>query len=121
MCTLKSLTVRGKLACGVITILTGRIVSAIVTVTQTFWQGSPMPICQARYVFPVPAHAAVCAFAIRAEGGKTITGVVKEKGLARREHEVAVRQGKLTGLVERVTGDGKYGRSRLRVPTICVS
>ena len=76
------------------------------TVTQQFWQYSPNGLPRAKYVFPVPARAAVCAFEMIAEDGTVITAVAKEKEEAKREHEAALRQGQMTGLVEHVTDDG---------------
>ncbi|KIP02807.1 hypothetical protein PHLGIDRAFT_130535 [Phlebiopsis gigantea 11061_1 CR5-6] len=80
-------------------------VSALVTVSQHFWQFSPVGLTQAKYVFPVPARAAVCGFEMAAEDGKIITAVVKEREEARREHQAALSQGLMTGLVEHVTDD----------------
>ncbi|THG93987.1 hypothetical protein EW026_g7389 [Hermanssonia centrifuga] len=80
-------------------------VSATVTLTQTFWQCSPHIATRAKYVFPVPARAAVCGFEMRTEDGRSITAVAKEKEEARRQHEWAIQGGKLTGLVEHVTDD----------------
>jgi hypothetical protein len=82
-------------------------VSAIVTVTQVFWQYSPNGLPRAKYVFPVPARAAVCGFEMIAEDGTMITAVAKEKEEARREHQAALQQGYMTGLVEHVTDDSK--------------
>ena len=88
--------------------LTSVPVSATVTLTQTFWQCSPKPTSQAKYIFPVPARAAVCGFEMRTEDGRIITAVAKEKETARREHVQAIRQGRLTGLVEHVKDDGQF-------------
>ena len=81
--------------------------SATVTLTQSFWQCSPNATPQAKYVFPVPAGAAVCAFEMRTEDGRSIAAVAKEKETARKEHEQAIQQGQLTGLVEQITDDGE--------------
>ena len=83
------------------------LVSATVTLTQTFWQYSPQPVSRAKYVFPVPARAAVCGFEMRTEDGRIITAISMEKETARREHEQAIQQGRLTGLVEHVQDDGQ--------------
>ncbi|KAF7797335.1 hypothetical protein EIP86_008530 [Pleurotus ostreatoroseus] len=81
-------------------------VSATVTLTQTFWQGWPAAATPcAKYVFPVPAQAAVCGFEMRTEDGRVIKAVAKEKETARKEHEQAIKQGRMTGLVEHVTDD----------------
>lgn len=42
-----------------------------------------------------------------AADGTVITAVVKEKDEAQREHQEAIRQGHMTGLVEHVTDDSK--------------
>ena len=76
------------------------------TLTQSFWQWSTDGGAQAQYVFPIPARAAVCAFEMRTEDGRTIKAIAKEKDTARKEHEQAIEQGKLTGLVEYVSDDG---------------
>ena len=43
---------------------------------------------------------------MRTEDGHIITGVVKEKRKAAEEHQKAIRQGRITGLVEWATDDG---------------
>ena len=57
-------------------------------------------------MFPVPAKSAVCGFEMRTEDGRVLTAVAKEKDTARREHQQAILQGRLTGLVEHVSDDG---------------
>ena len=81
--------------------------SATVTLTQSFWQYSLESTDRWKYVFPVPASAAVCAFEMRTEDGRDIVAVAKEKETARKEYEQAVEDGRVTGLVEQVTDDGK--------------
>ena len=90
-----------------------RVVSAIVSLRQKFWHYLPSPASQAKYVFPVPARAAVCGFEMRTEDGRVITAVAKEKETARREHAQAIRQGRLTGLVEHVKDDGQFRTTSL--------
>ena len=82
-------------------------VSALVTITQHFWQYSPSRLSQAKYVFPVPSRAAVCGFEMVAEDGTVITAVAKDKDEAKREHQEAIHQGHMTGLVEHVTDDSR--------------
>ena len=82
-------------------------VSVIVTITQQFWQYNPDGVPRSKYIFPVPARAAVCGFEMIAADGTIITAIVKEKEEARREHEAALEQGLMTGLVEHVTDDGR--------------
>ena len=43
---------------------------------------------------------------MRTEDGRVVTAVSKEKEAAKREHEQAIQQGRMTGLVEHVTDDG---------------
>ncbi|KAJ3482315.1 hypothetical protein NLI96_g7056 [Meripilus lineatus] len=80
-------------------------VSAKVTLSQVFLNPLKAPTFRAKYVFPVPARAAVCAFEMRTEDGRVITGVAKEKEKAAAEHKAAIRQGRMTGLVEWATDD----------------
>lgn len=42
-----------------------------------------------------------------AADGTVVTAVVKEKEEAKREHQAAIRQGRMTGLVEHVTDDSR--------------
>ncbi|GJE93149.1 von Willebrand domain-containing protein [Phanerochaete sordida] len=80
-------------------------VSAIITITQEFWQHYAPVLQRAKYIFPIPARAAVCAFKMTAANGTVIAAVAKEKERAQREHEAAISQGCMTGLVEHVTDD----------------
>lgn len=61
-------------------------------------------------MFPIPARAAICGFEMRPESGKVVKAVAKEKEEAKQEHEAALRQGKMTGLVEHVSDDSQYIR-----------
>ena len=63
----------------------------------------------ARYMFPVPAGAAVCSFRMETTSGKKVKAVVKEVSKAKKEYTAAVAKGKWAGLVEQLTGDGEYG------------
>lgn len=82
-------------------------VSARVTVRQEFVNSSMTSTSRTKYIFPLPAHAAVCAFEMRTSGGWRIVGEAKEKSEADREHKEALGQGITTGLVERVAGDSE--------------
>jgi hypothetical protein len=75
-----------------------RIVSACVTLKQTFINPSDVMTDQTKYVFPVPAHAAVCAFEMHFKDSK-------EKAQAAREYETAVQAGKAAALVDWVADD----------------
>jgi hypothetical protein len=85
--------------------LTYITVSTCVTLRQEFANPSNTATSRAKYVFPVPARAAVCAFEMRFAGGRVIVGVAKEKAQALEEYENAVRAGKSSALVEWVTDD----------------
>ncbi|KAK7680416.1 hypothetical protein QCA50_016657 [Cerrena zonata] len=80
-------------------------VSARVTLSQVFVNQDPDRTPRAKYVFPIPAGAAVCAFEMHTEDGGTIRGIAKEREQAHREHEQALNAGKLTSLVEWATDD----------------
>ena len=83
------------------------LVSARVTVRQVFINSSQTSTSRAKYIFPLPAHAAVCAFEMHTSGGRRIIGEAKEKSQAKSEHREALAQGKLTGLVENAADDGE--------------
>ncbi|BGP39079.1 hypothetical protein JCM10449v2_003017 [Rhodotorula kratochvilovae] len=57
------------------------------------------------YRFPVPARAAVCAFAMRKEDGTRVVGTVQEKEEARVTYDDAVSQGKFASLMEQDSPD----------------
>ncbi|KAI0078065.1 VIT-domain-containing protein [Panus rudis PR-1116 ss-1] len=80
-------------------------VSAAVTFTQIFANTATEWSRRAKYVFPVPARAAVSAFEMRTEDGRVITGIAKEKEQATNDHEKAIKEGRRTGLVEWATDD----------------
>ena len=74
---------------------------------QTFYNPSNEPTQLAKYVFPLPASAAVCAFDLELEDGSVIVGEVKEKEEAVLSFTRATEQGKTAALVEHVTDDSK--------------
>ena len=80
------------------------VVSARVTLTQVFYNPSRTSSPRAKYVFPLPAKAAVCAFEMRCDD-RVITGIAKERQQAEAEHAQAVQEGKSTALVEWVSDD----------------
>ncbi|KAF8550227.1 VIT-domain-containing protein [Imleria badia] len=80
-------------------------VSSRIVLTQTFYNPSNEPTARAKYVFPLPENAAVCAFELELEDGSVIIGEVKEKEEAALAFTRAVEQGKTSALVERVTDD----------------
>jgi hypothetical protein len=63
---------------------------------------------RSKYVFPVPARAAVCAFSMIREDRNLIYGVAKEKSRAAEEYEAGMREGKFSGLVNWVSDDGVF-------------
>lgn len=75
--------------------------------TQTYSNTSDKATSRAKYVFPVPASAAVCAFEMRTPDGRIVTGICKEKNQAREEYERAIRDGKFAANLEFVTDDSQ--------------
>ncbi len=88
-----------------LTIAALTIVFARVFLTQTF-QNESEDDFRAKYIFPVPARAAICAFEMETERGEVIRGIVEEKGVAAAKHKRAMEEGKVTGLVAWATDDG---------------
>ena len=84
------------------------LATAKVTLTQTFKNASEHSTPQTRYVFPLPARSAVCAFEMWTDDGRHIRGVAKERKQAAQEHKQAIKAGKLTSLVEWSTDDGMF-------------
>ena len=82
--------------------------SSRIVLTQTFYNPSDKPTGRAKYVFPLPSNAAVCAFELELEDGQVIVGEIKEKEEAAQTFTHAVEQGKVVALVERVTDDSKH-------------
>ncbi|KIJ64831.1 hypothetical protein HYDPIDRAFT_28189 [Hydnomerulius pinastri MD-312] len=80
-------------------------VSARIVLTQIFDNPSDSPTGRAKYVFPLPASAAVCAFELEFADGRVIVGEVKDKEGAAQAFTNAVEAGQTAGLVERVTDD----------------
>lgn len=67
-----------------------------------------MTTSRAKYIFPVPAGAAVCAFEMHLADGRVISGEAKDREKARLQFDQAVTAGKRAALVDRVSGDGEY-------------
>ncbi|KAJ2919282.1 hypothetical protein MD484_g1078, partial [Candolleomyces efflorescens] len=80
-------------------------VTARVTLIQRFYNATPNRTGRAKYCFPVPASAAICAFQFEASDGRILRGECKEKGLAQEQYEAAVASGQTAGLLEYVTDD----------------
>ncbi|THH32860.1 hypothetical protein EUX98_g1355 [Antrodiella citrinella] len=79
-------------------------VSARVTLTQLFDNSSDDSSPRAKYVFPLPASAAIRAFEMICDG-RIIYGVAKERQQAEQDHQQALTDGKMTSLVEWATDD----------------
>ncbi len=95
------------------------IVSAKVQLSQAFVNNSNVPTPRAKYVFPVPARAAVCAFEMQMEDGRVVSGIAKEKQKAAQEHRKAMREGRVTSLMEWATDDGmRIVPSAISVPML---
>lgn len=60
-----------------------------------------------KYMFPVPATAAVCAFHMETSDGRIVEGVAKDREVAQREYESAVRANQLAGLINYATNDSR--------------
>ncbi|TRM62861.1 von Willebrand factor type A domain-containing protein [Schizophyllum amplum] len=81
-------------------------VSARVTLKQIYSNPSAHPTARAKYCFPVPASAAVCAFEMtRASDGRRIQAVARERKHAQEDFERALAAGEDAGLLEYVTDD----------------
>ncbi|EIW62130.1 uncharacterized protein TRAVEDRAFT_117138 [Trametes versicolor FP-101664 SS1] len=82
------------------------IVSALVVITQkyltTFSSGS---LTNARYLFPIPEGASVCAFKMELTNGSVVSGVVKDTEKAKKVFQDAVSQGEWAGLAYEITAD----------------
>jgi hypothetical protein len=81
------------------------LVSARVVLSQVFENESESPTGRAKYVFPLPASAAACAFELEHADGRVIFGIAKEKSEAAEAFQSALNAGKTAGLVEWVTDD----------------
>ncbi|KAF7979825.1 hypothetical protein HWV62_40904 [Athelia sp. TMB] len=80
-------------------------VTARVLLTQRYVNNAPSATARAKYVFPVPSRAAVCAFELTHADGRVIVGEAKEKTKAADEHAEALKEGRVTALVEWATDD----------------
>ncbi|MCA8956602.1 MAG: VWA domain-containing protein [Planctomycetes bacterium] len=76
-----------------ITGLTARVV-----VRQTFVNRCPQPL-EATYIFPLPPRAAVTDFTMTV-GGRTVRGLLAERGAARADYQEAIRAGQRAALAE---------------------
>jgi len=76
-----------------------------------FENESESPTSRAKYVFPLPASAAACAFELEHADGRVIVGVVKEKSEAAGAFQSALDAGRIAGLVEWVTDDSMTSTS----------
>ncbi|EAU92984.1 von Willebrand domain-containing protein [Coprinopsis cinerea okayama7 len=79
--------------------------TAKVTLIQKFFNASAVSTGRAKYCFPVPASAAICAFQMITSDGRTLRGECKEKEQAREDFEAALAGGRTAGLLDYVTDD----------------
>ncbi|KAF5377154.1 hypothetical protein D9615_006359 [Tricholomella constricta] len=79
--------------------------SARITLSQTYSNPLDTTTSRCKYMFPVPASAAICAFRMKTSDDRIVNGVVKEKETAQEEFDKAVRDGQFAGLVNYVTDD----------------
>ncbi|GAA5923576.1 hypothetical protein JCM3775_000435 [Rhodotorula graminis] len=79
-------------------------VSAQVVVRQLYKNDGVLR-ADCSYQFPVPARAAVTAFALVKVDGSRVVGVVQEKDEARITYEDAIKEGKLSSLAEQASPD----------------
>ncbi|KAI0634382.1 hypothetical protein C8Q77DRAFT_1055509 [Trametes polyzona] len=81
-------------------------VSALVTMTQGYrTRFSNGRLTDARYIFPIPEGASVCAFKMELSDGSTVSGVVKDTEKAKKVFQDAVSQGEWAGLAYEITAD----------------
>ncbi|KAJ2933575.1 hypothetical protein H1R20_g3513, partial [Candolleomyces eurysporus] len=81
------------------------IADARITLTQRFYNATPNRTGRAKYCFPVPDSAAICAFQFKSSDGRVLRGECKERDLAQEQYEAAVASGQMAGLLEYVTDD----------------
>ncbi|KAG8822813.1 hypothetical protein FRC17_009457 [Serendipita sp. 399] len=79
-------------------------VYTIAEIVQDYCSAAPINR-DVEYVFPLPPSAAVCSFKAVIDDTKTIKGVVKEKGEAKKAFDQAVAQGKTAGLLQQEHAD----------------
>lgn len=89
-------------------------VSALVVLNQQYKNSSKYgTLTAARYIFPIPDSAAVCAFKMKATDGRIVTGVVKETKNAMNMFEEAVNNGSWAGITYEITSDGQFKSTRV--------
>lgn len=71
-------------------------------VYQIFENESESPTSRAKYVFPLPANAAICAFELEHADGRVITGVTEKKSEAAEAFHGAMDAGMHAGSVASV-------------------
>ncbi|EPT01795.1 hypothetical protein FOMPIDRAFT_1059549 [Fomitopsis schrenkii] len=81
-------------------------VLARVTLIQHFTNTNRTDVpVQVKYVFPVPAGGAVCAFEMRTADGKLVVGKVKEAKQAETEYKEAIARNQTAGLLAKAAPD----------------
>ncbi|MEK6233305.1 MAG: VIT domain-containing protein [Planctomycetales bacterium] len=85
-------TARGRLPLAALDVRANVIgLTSHVTIRQTFRNAFDEPL-EATYIFPLPDRAAVTSFKLRV-AGRTVEGVLRERGEARREYDQAIQSG----------------------------
>ncbi len=69
-----------------------------VTLSQSFVNATDVPL-EATYIFPLPDRAAVTGFVMEV-GGRTIEGILEERGKARAAYEEARQEGRRASIAE---------------------
>ena len=82
--------------------------SALIVVTQTY-RNNPQngALTAARYIFPIPEGASVCAFKMELTNGDVVSGTVQEISKAQKIFQTAVNNGEWAGLAYEITSDSK--------------
>ncbi|KAA1467195.1 hypothetical protein DENSPDRAFT_832185 [Dentipellis sp. KUC8613] len=75
-------------------------VSAQVKLSHVFTNPDNIATGRAKYVFPVPARAAVSGFEMQTSDGRLVVGVAKDNVQAEEEYKAAVDEGKFSGLMQ---------------------
>ncbi|KIJ54678.1 hypothetical protein M422DRAFT_63949 [Sphaerobolus stellatus SS14] len=73
--------------------------------SQDYYYTEQEVLYEAYYVFPIPPKAAVCSFDMVTSDGNRLHGRVKEIKEAREEYEKALRENRLTGILEQFNND----------------
>jgi Ca-activated chloride channel homolog len=72
--------------------------TAVVEVVEEFRNPYDVPL-EATYIFPLPPRAAVTAFQMEADG-RVVEGMLKERGAAREDYDLAIAEGRRASIAE---------------------